>query len=110
MTGFIDPVPAGTLTISGKTYGPALPLGRHVHSEHTSPPRITWIHADELRDLIAKAGWATPEVHAEVAAELERVKSERDDLADRLGQAVAQVNDLEKAIGWKPKATKTKAA
>lgn len=101
--GFIDPVPAGTITIGGKTFGPALPLGRHVHSEHTHPPRISWIHADELRDLIAKADWATPEIHAEVASELEIVKAAHAKLISELFDAREKISDLEKALGWKPK-------
>lgn len=107
--GFIDPVPAGTLTIGGKTYGPALPLGRHVHSENTHPPRLSWIHADELRDLIAKADWATPELHAQLVSEHDQLKDEHAVVLAERDQLKQKVEDLERALGWK-RTPKAKAA
>lgn len=82
----IDPLPAGGMTWGGKTHGPAINVGRV--RPHILGPRILYVHLDELRDWVVKAGWHTEDDYQRRLAELE----EKNDL---LADADARITALE---------------
>lgn len=95
-----DTLPAGAFTLSGKTGGPAVSPGRNRYNKS----QMIWVHLDELRDLIADAGWATPDTHERLLADHQKSQELVEGLLAERNELVQKVDDLEKALGWKPKA------
>lgn len=94
----VDPLPAGSFTLTGKTYGPAVNLGRNRYSKS----QMMFFHLDEIRDAVVKAGWHTE-------SDYQKLKREFDEIAIDLADANALIADheekidaLERALGWKP--------
>lgn len=97
----IDPLPAGGMTWGGKTFGPAINAGRL--RPHILGPRILYVHLDELRDWVVKAGWHTEQDYEQVKAELDEHKDLLADADAKIAEFEDKVEALEKALGWKPK-------
>lgn len=99
-TSIINPLPAGAMTFTGKTQGPAINLGRA--RPHQIGGRMLYAHLDELRDWVVKAGWHTEKDYQDLHAENEQHKDLLADADARIGELEAKVEDLERALGWKP--------
>lgn len=87
-------LPSGAFTLSGKTSGPAVALGRNRYRKS----QLMFMHEDELRKAVHAAGWPLPETHADVAGSLETVTGERDVALEERDQALAKAATLEAAL------------
>lgn len=96
----IDPLPAGGMTWGGKTQGPAINAGRL--RPHILGPRILYVHLDELRDWVVKAGWHTEEDYKLLLADAEHAKDLLADADAKITEYEDRIETLEKALGWKP--------
>ena len=94
----VDPLPAGSFTLTGKTYGPAVNLGRNRYSKS----QMMFFHLDEIRDAVVKAGWHTESDYQNLKAVHDRLLIEFVDLQNALADADEKIDALEKALGWKP--------
>lgn len=97
----VDPLPAGAMTWGGKTQGPAINVGRV--RPHILGPRILYVHLDELRDWVVKAGWHTEKAYKELEAEHDELKDLLADADAKIAEYEDKIDALEKALGWKPK-------
>ena len=96
----IDPLPAGGITWGGKTQGPAINAGRL--RPHILGPRILYVHLDELRDWVVKAGWATNEDYLRLLKDFKDAEAHIEQLMDAAADDAEKIETLEKALGWKP--------
>ena len=103
----VDPLPAGAMTFGGKTVGPAINMGRA--RPHQVGGRMVYLHLDELRDAVVKAGWHTEPDYQQMLVEHEALKYQHESLTTELEQAKEKIDALEKAIGFKPKPGRPKA-
>ena len=101
----VDPLPAGALTWGGKTQGPAINAGRV--RPHILGPRILYVHLDELRDWVVKAGWHTESDYQQLLAEHSTLQDNLADADAKIAEYEEKVDALERALGWKPKETTT---
>ena len=97
----VDPLPAGALTWGGKSQGPAINVGRV--RPHILGPRILYVHLDELRDWVVKAGWHTEQDYQQILARREELEDRVAELLIEAAEAAQKIETLEKALGWKPK-------
>lgn len=106
MSKIVHPLPAGAFTLTGKTQGPAIAIGRCRYGR----TQAMYMHETELRDACAAMGWANDKVHAVVAADLERAKTELAAAKLLLSDQAEKIETLERALGWKPEKPEKKAA
>lgn len=103
----VDPLPAGALTWGGKTQGPAINVGRV--RPHVLGPRILYVHLDELRDWVVKAGWHTEQDYQQLLAEHSTLQDNLADADAKIAEYEEKVDALERALGWKPEASASTA-
>ena len=96
----VDPLPAGSLTWGGKTEGPAINVGRL--RPHILGPRILYVHLDELRDWVVKAGWHVEADYQKLLEDFKMSEEYADTITAELAEAREKIDGLEKALGWKP--------
>lgn len=89
------------MTWGGKTHGPAINVGRV--RPHILGPRILYVHLDELRDWVVKAGWHTEQDYQRLLADFEDEKAARTALRALADEQEKKIEALEAALGWKPK-------
>ena len=108
----VDPLPAGAFTLTGKTTGPAVNLGRNRYSKS----QMMYFHLDEIRDAAVKAGWHTEQDYQQLLAErdalLERAREAAEVLVDQNEKidGLEKAGVLEAALGFKPEAPKAAPA
>lgn len=102
----VDPLPAGAFTLTGKTQGPAVNMGRCRYAKS----QMMFFHLDEIRDAAVKAGWATHEEYLRLEETHKALQAERDALVQKVMDLEKKAEDLTAAIGWKPKAPAKKPA
>lgn len=97
----VDPLPAGAMTFTGKTQGPAVNLGRA--RPHQIGGRMLYAHLDELRDWVVRAGWHTEKDYQILEAAYNEKMDLLADAGVRIDELEEKVAALERAFGWKPK-------
>ena len=102
----VDPLPAGAFTLTGKTQGPAVNLGRNRYSKS----QMVFMHVDEIRDACVRAGLHIEADYQQLLAEHSVIKDAFTVLQAEHDQALAKIEGLEKALGWKPEAAATPKA
>lgn len=98
----VDPLPAGSFTLTGKTQGPAVNLGRNRYSKS----QMMFFHVDEIRDAVVKAGWHTEQDYQRLLTEFEEMKDSFEHAMRHADEMAEKVDALERALGWKPEAPK----
>lgn len=98
MSQLVEQLPAGAFTLSGKSEGPAVALGRNRYAKS----QLMFMGAQELRDALAAFGWANDVVHAQLVKEHEELQAAHQDAKDYIADLEEKVDTLEKAIGYKP--------
>ena len=101
----VDPLPAGAMTWAGKTQGPAINVGRV--RPHILGPRILYVHLDELRDWVVKAGWHTEKDYGQLESAYNEAKDLLADADAKIEELESKVEALGAALGWKPQETNT---
>lgn len=92
------------MTWGGKTNGPAINMGRA--RPHQVGGRMVYLHLDELRDVVVKAGWHTEPAYKELEAKFDSLLAEYGDLQADHSEALNKIDVLEQALAFKPKPTK----
>lgn len=95
----VDPLPAGAFTLGGKTYGPAVNLGRNRYSKS----QMIYMHLDEIRDATVRAGWHTEADYQQLLAEHSMLQDNLADADAKIAEYEEKIDALERALGWKPK-------
>lgn len=94
----VDPLPAGSFTLTGKTNGPAINMGRCRYAKS----QMMFQHLDELRDNVVKAGWHTEQDYQQLLSAHESLKEVHEAVCADLLHELDKSESLEKALGWKP--------
>lgn len=102
MSQIVNPLPAGAMTFTGKTYGPAVNMGRA--RPHQIGGRMLYMHEQEAKDVIAKFGWHQEEEYQKLLAEYEERGDRLADADVKITELEQKVADFEAAFGWKPEA------
>lgn len=66
MTKVLNTLPHPALTVSGKTAGPAVAIGR----SKVGRGHPLYLHHTELRQAVIDMGWPTPELHEKLTGQL----------------------------------------
>lgn len=104
----IDPLPAGAMSWTGKTQGPAICMGRL--RPHVLGPRVLWLTESEHRDNCAKFGYPMKEDYERALAKLDEKNDQLADADARISELEDENDALRRAIGFKPAETQPKAA
>ncbi len=102
----VDPLPSGAVTLSGKTEGPAVPLGRMRYARG----QLMYLHETELRQACADFEWPNPETHQKVVEERDAFKAKLEEAQAVVTEQAAALEVLEKALGWRERKAAEKPA
>ena len=94
----VDPLPAGAFTLTGKTSGPAVNLGRNRYSKS----QMMYFHLDEIRDAVVRAGWHTEHDYQILLADHSALRDLLADADAKIAEYEDKIDALERALGWKP--------
>lgn len=99
MSSIVNPLPAGSFTLRGKTQGPAVALGpcRYRKSQ------VMFMDESELRDANAAMGFPNPQTHQKVVDELAAANEQLASLDAQVKSQAHEIATLEEALGWRKK-------